>query len=300
MLERALIASGACCALHSAVRCEATCYHTLGPSIASGMRTVGPLPAAARQVSLYTQHYVHTSNCCKLNAAAVKQCCGRSPLPPVAGSSSSSRSRLAVVAAAAADAVVAAGDAAAADGVEEPLYHRRRLRKSSRSARHTQTLSAAPAVARAADTTAAAATAAAESAAPQQAASSSSSASKGATATASRAKAAGRARSRRSTSSGSSNGHGSSSSRDMVQGPHVTVPQPLPHVLILHTGGTLGMNVKVCLRITDVNCLRITDVNICRYCVHACELQRNCRRARYYMQCHCLLLHPRLQQLENA
>jgi L-asparaginase/Glu-tRNA(Gln) amidotransferase subunit D len=32
----------------------------------------------------------------------------------------------------------------------------------------------------------------------------------------------------------------------MVQGPHVTVPQPLPHVLILHTGGTLGMNVKVC------------------------------------------------------
>jgi L-asparaginase/Glu-tRNA(Gln) amidotransferase subunit D len=38
----------------------------------------------------------------------------------------------------------------------------------------------------------------------------------------------------------------------MVQGPHVTVPQPLPHVLILHTGGTLGMDVKVGLEVMDV------------------------------------------------
>lgn len=28
----------------------------------------------------------------------------------------------------------------------------------------------------------------------------------------------------------------------MVQGPHVATAQPLPHVLILHTGGTLGMD----------------------------------------------------------
>jgi L-asparaginase/Glu-tRNA(Gln) amidotransferase subunit D len=56
------------------------------------------------------------------------------------------------------------------------------------------------------------------------------------------------ARSRRSTGSGNGSSSSSSSSttiHSMVQGPHVVVPQPLPHVLILHTGGTLGMDVKV-------------------------------------------------------
>lgn len=35
---------------------------------------------------------------------------------------------------------------------------------------------------------------------------------------------------------------GRSPSSTVVQGPHVATPQPLPHVLILHTGGTLGMD----------------------------------------------------------
>ncbi|KAF6261849.1 Asparaginase/glutaminase [Scenedesmus sp. NREL 46B-D3] len=94
---------------------------------------------------------------------------------------------------------------------------------------------------------AAAAAAAADPAAVQQAASSSTTAKSSRTAGGAARKAVQPPRGRRSTSdsAGSGNGHGgSSSSRDMVQGPHVTVPQPLPHVLILHTGGTLGMDAK--------------------------------------------------------
>eukprot|EP00879_Flechtneria_rotunda_P027314 GHRR01029258.1.p1 GENE.GHRR01029258.1~~GHRR01029258.1.p1 ORF type:complete len:383 (+),score=131.02 GHRR01029258.1:795-1943(+) len=49
-----------------------------------------------------------------------------------------------------------------------------------------------------------------------------------------------------STKQSSSNGNGNSNSQlpDIVTGPHVVVSQPLPHVLILHTGGTLGMDVQ--------------------------------------------------------
>jgi hypothetical protein len=58
---------------------------------------------------------------------------------------------------------------------------------------------------------------------------------------------AGRAKSRTRSATESKGGNSSGSGRNspkvsMVQGPHTALTQPLPHVLILHTGGTLGMD----------------------------------------------------------
>lgn len=49
-------------------------------------------------------------------------------------------------------------------------------------------------------------------------------------------------RPRQKSSAGTESHNSSSTGITVVQGPHVAVSQPLPHVLILHTGGTLGMD----------------------------------------------------------
>lgn len=56
------------------------------------------------------------------------------------------------------------------------------------------------------------------------------------------AAAAVRKRAAAGTPGGSSRTKSPTTSANIVQGPHVALSQPLPHVLILHTGGTLGMD----------------------------------------------------------